>query len=272
MSAKQGEVLMRRGVGILFGCLIELAASSGAAGALDSPEAAAGIAAGDAALAAFDLERALVAYRDARAIAPESYEAAWKLSRALDDKATLLPRSDPDYQRLCVEAAAAGRAAVRNNPAGAAGHAFLAVALGKLANSASGRRKVELARETWSEAAEALRANPDDDVALHVLGRWHREVGEVNRLLRFSAKLLYGSLPPASLVISIEHLRRAVAVRPAAIPHRVELGVSLAAAGRWDEARMELERALALPDSLVIDRYYRRHARGMLERVKRHLN
>src|SRR5580698_6042502 len=44
---------------------------------------------GDAALAKFDLPAALKAYRAAHAQSPDSYEATWKLARALADTSTL---------------------------------------------------------------------------------------------------------------------------------------------------------------------------------------
>lgn len=264
---------MKLWVGMLAAVLAVLAAAPGdsadAPSAGGGPEAAGLIAAADAALAEFDRKRALSGYRAARELAPRSAEAAWKLARSLVYEA-MLSTTPAESRAHAFEAAALAREAVRIDPADAMGHTFLAVAAGRLADrERNNRRRINLARETWSEAQQALQANPDQDLALHVLGMWNRGVAEISPLLLFAAQLLYGSLPPASLAASVEFLQRAVALQPAAIPHRVELGVSLAAAGRFDEARVQLEQGLALPDGLVIDGYYRALARRALDRLDR---
>lgn len=233
-------------------------------------EVTAKIAAGDAAMARLDLEGGLAAYREAYREDPDSYEAAWKLARALTDQATLSKRSD-EQRTLCIEAEKIAREAVRLRPSDSKGHAYLAIALGKLALFEGGKRKVELSREVKAEAEEALRLNPDEDLALHVLALWNREMVELNWFLKGFAELLYGKFPPASLDTAIADLRRAVAIHPDVIPHRVELGITLADSGRWREAKEELDTALALPTGWVTDDYYRALARRALARVKAHL-
>ena len=56
------------------------------------------------------------------------------------------------------------------------------------------------------------------------------------------------------------------------IPHHVELGITLAGAKRWADAKVELEKGLALPTGWVTDDYYRALARGQLVRVNSHLD
>ena len=56
------------------------------------------VADGDAALARFDLDGALTAYRAAHKQAPADYEATWKLARALADKSTLTKDSNDQKQ------------------------------------------------------------------------------------------------------------------------------------------------------------------------------
>ncbi len=241
-----------------------------AGGAPNGSALAAELAAGDAAAARFDLPATLAAYRAARAAAPDSYEAAWKLARSLADAATLA--HDPAAtQSLCHQAAAAARDAVRLRPSDPAGHDMLAIALGRLALFEGGKRKVELGKEVKAEADRALQLDPNDDVALDVLGVWNREMAGLGWLLRGFAELLYGKLPPASLAASISDLTRAVELRPEVITHHVELGLSLAAARRWGEAEAQFERALALPTGWVTDDHYRAIARRELVRVRSHL-
>jgi tetratricopeptide (TPR) repeat protein len=234
------------------------------------PPVAVLLAAGDSAIARLDLAAATAAYTQAHRADPRSYEAAWKLARAIADRATLTPKA-ADQRRLCQQADSLARAAVALNPGGAKGHAFLAVALGKQAIFVGGKTKVRLSREIKAEADRTLALDANDDLAHHVLGVWNREVVEVSGILRFFANTFLGGIPKASLGESIAHLGRAAELRPDVIPHRVELGITLASARRYRDAEQELVRALDMPTSWVTDDFYRVTARDALARVRRKL-
>ena len=229
------------------------------------------LAAGDAALERFDLNSALKAYRAAHVHAPDDYEATWKLARALIDMSTLSKDADQQKQ-CCVEAEGLARTAVKLNPEGSKGHTYLAVAVGKLALYEGGKRKVSLASEVKKEAERAVKLDDKEDLAYHVLGVWNREMVELNWVLRKFAELLYGKFPSASLDEAVHDLERASQLAPRIVPHRVELGITLASAHRWREANDNLERALAMPRAWVTDDYYWNLARQNLSRVKPHLN
>ena len=226
---------------------------------------------GDAALARFDLDSALKAYRAAHLHAPDDYEATWKLARALIDTSTLSKDADQQKQ-CCTEAEGLARTAVKLNPDDSKGHAYLAVAVGKLALYEGGKRKVSLASEVKKEAERAIRRDDKEDLAWHVLGVWNREMIELNWVLRKFAELLYGKFPSASLDDAIHDLERASQLAPRIVPHRVELGITLASAHRWQEANDNLETALAMPRAWVTDDYYWNLARQNLARIKSHLN
>jgi tetratricopeptide (TPR) repeat protein len=228
------------------------------------------LATGDAALAKFDLPAALKAYRVAHAQSPDSYEADWKLARALIDTSTL--SKDPAEQKqCCIDAEQLARAAVKLNPGDSKGHAYLAVAVGKLALYEGGKRKIELAGEVQTESEKAIKLNDKEDLAYHVLGVWNREMVELNWVLRKFAELIYGKFPPASLDDAIHDLTRATEIAPQTVPHRVELGITFASGRRWQEAKDNLEKALAMPQAWVTDEYYWDKARQELPRVKSHL-
>jgi len=241
-----------------------------ATAAPDAAPAATKVAEGDAALAKLDLAGAMAAYTAAVDSSPNDYEALWKLARALADEATLAKDSRAQKD-LCIRAEKLARKSVSVKPNDSKGHAYLAVAVGKLALFEGGKRKVELSKEVKAEAERALQCNADDDVALHVLAIWNREMVELSWFLKSFAQVLYGKFPPASLDTALADLRRAVQLRPDVIPHHVELGITLASAKRWPEAKTELEKGLALPTGWVTDDYYRALGRQNLARVQAHL-
>jgi tetratricopeptide (TPR) repeat protein len=225
---------------------------------------------GDAALTRFDLDGALAAYRTAHAQAPDNYEATWKLARALADKSTLT-KDRNEQKQYCVEAEQLARAAVTFKPDDSKGHAYLAVAVGKLALYEGGKRKVELGNEVKREAERAIKLNDKEDLAYHVLGVWNREMAELNWVLRKFAELLYGKFPAASLDNAVADLKRAGELAPQVVAHRVEYGVTLTDMRRWQDANKALETALAMPQTWVTDEYYWNIARQTLPRVKAHL-
>jgi tetratricopeptide (TPR) repeat protein len=250
--------------------VLVLLVASAAPGASNPADASAATAAGDAAMLKLDLEAGLADYGAALKEDPDSYEANWKLARALTDKATL-SKAASEQKSLCVEAEVLARKAIELNPSDSEGHTYLAVAIGKLALFEGGKRKVELSKEVRAEAEKALQLNPNDDVALHVLAIWNREMAELGWFLKTFAQILYGKFPPASLDVAIADLRRATELRPDVIAHHVELGITLADAKRWAEAKTQLEKGLSLPTGWVTDDHYRALARAALPRVQAHL-
>ena len=68
----------------------------------------------------------------------------------------------------------------------------------------------------------------------------------------------------ASLAAAVSNLRRAVELAPTVVSHRVELGLTLLAAGQRTAGRAQLAEALQMPDTLVTDDYYKAIARKNL--------
>jgi tetratricopeptide (TPR) repeat protein len=228
------------------------------------------ITAGDQAMAALNLPKALLAYQRALKLDAKNYDACWRLARATADAATL-ENNDTQKKRLLLEAQDYARGAVRLNPTGSHGHAALAVVVGKLALYEGGRTKVELSKEVKTEADKAIELDPKEDIAYHVLGIWNREMVELNWFLKKFAEALYGAFPAASMAAAENDLRRATELQPKAVSHQVQLGLTLAAAGKWTEAKQTLDHALAMPKTWVTDDYYKKLAEEKLKEVNRHL-
>ena len=226
--------------------------------------------AGDSALEKFDLNTAIRDYRLALQSQPNNYEATWKLCRGLVDEGTLTQlRAD---QKLCfVEAERLARRAIGLQPEDANGHLYLAIAVGKLALFEGGKRKVELSKEVKVEAEKALALNSNEDIAYHVLGVWHREMAELNWMLKKFAGLLYGGLPAASLDQSLKNLRHAVELAPENVAHQVELAKTFVAVGNWGAARNTIDHAQRMQSTWVTDNYYKTEAVELLGRVNRNL-
>ncbi|MEI6082903.1 MAG: hypothetical protein WCS70_01230 [Verrucomicrobiota bacterium] len=226
------------------------------------------IVAGDAALAKFELDDAISAYRLALSQKPYDYEASWKLARALLDKSTLT-KDLTTQKSLITQGEVLARRAVQSNPSDSKGHLYLSIAVGKLALFEGGKRKIELSKEVKTEAEKAIELNVQEDGAYHVLGIWHREMATLNFILKNFAEFFYGDFPPASLAEAEKNLRKATELVPTAVIHKVELGITLRIARKPTEAKTILEDALKMPKTWVTDDYYKALATENLARLKK---
>jgi len=123
----------------------------------------------------------------------------------------------------------------------------LAICYGRVAQHESPGKSMEYSRLIKAECEAALKLDPDNDYAWHVLGRWNYEMASLNPALRVMAGAIFGELPDASFERAADCFERAAAVDPQRVIHQVELGRTYLQLGRSDEARKHLETGLSLP-------------------------
>jgi hypothetical protein len=133
---------------------------------------------------------------------PKNYYATWKISELCSRIGNRRPTNEEKQQFF-----RAGKAyainAIRLNPNGADGYYTLAVAMGRLALSQSGREKVNSVKEIKANLEKAIHLNPQHARAWHVLGKWHYEVSNLNMFEKAALRIVYGGLPAASIEESI---------------------------------------------------------------------
>ena len=115
----------------------------------------------------------------------------------------------------------------------------------------------------------ALKLSPDDDVALHVLGRWEYEMDCVGFAVRMVVKMVYGGLEVGSLSEAHRCLARAIELRPERLVHRVVMARILLKMGKQQEAVEQLEVALSLPVEDVNASHERAEATRMMLKLGR---
>jgi tetratricopeptide (TPR) repeat protein len=223
---------------------------------------------GDRAYATYDNTAALTAYQAAVQMDSTNYAATWKLARAHVDVGERV--SDKKQRKKHFEKAADyARYAAVLAPDSVQGHVFLAVALGNLALNVGAKQRVRLAKDIKASADRALTIAPDNPIAWHVLGRWHREVATVSWLERRFAGLLFGGVPAdASLEKSIYCFEQAVRFRPDFIHHHYELAVTLEKSKNFPKAIEHYERVLRLPGSDADDSIHKKNASERLKKLR----
>ena len=220
---------------------------------------------GDEAYAKLDNQSALNAYQKAVELDPTNYEALWKLSRAYVDVGETLKDKDKrrEYFKKAEEFA---RKAIEVNPDGSKGHLTLSIALGRVALDASPKERIRLSKEIKAEVDKALQLDPNDDIAWHVLGRWHRKLATLSWIEKKFANIFLGGVPKeASLEKAVEAFQKAIELNPGHINHHLELAITYEKMGQKEKAIAEYKKVLELPIKDADDPEHKAYAKERLE-------
>jgi tetratricopeptide (TPR) repeat protein len=210
---------------------------------------------GDEYFAKFDDAQALEEYLKAAQAEPANYEALWKTSRAYYDIGGLMLLTDSkaaDEQReIYSNSMTYARQAIKADPNGTWGHLFLAAAWGKYVLThvltQSKKEEVSASKQIKVEIDKAIELDPNNDLAYHALGRWHREMAEIGGAQRFFGGLLYGSIPKGTYNESEKYLKKAIELNPNYTIHYLELGRTYLDMKKPDLAKQEFEKVLQAP-------------------------
>ena len=104
--------------------------------------------------------------------------------------------------------------------------------------------QVRLAKEAQEAARTALQLEPQNDLAHHLMGRWHFEMAQINFVVRQLIRLVYGAaLAPGKFEDALAEFEAAVALNPHKLIHRLgasqgkgEGGTSATLSGRQQDA------------------------------------
>jgi Flp pilus assembly protein TadD len=118
------------------------------------------------------------------------------------------------------------------------------------------------------EAQTALRLDPKNDYAWHVLGRWNYELANFNPLLKALAQAIYGKVPDASNEQAVECFRKAIALEPRRVSHHLELARAYLALGEKQKARDEFNKGISLPSADKDDEENKSRARKVLKQLQ----
>lgn len=143
-----------------------------------------------------------------------------------------------------------------------------AISYGKLLPLQGSRQQVENSPRIKEGADRALRLDPKNDLAWHVLGKWHQVLADVGAVKRAFAPLIYGKLPTGTNEEAVACFRTAIEINPARLMHYVELGRTYANMGRKEEARRFIEKGLAMPETEKDDPEVKRRGRETLAKLK----
>lgn len=199
--------------------------------------------------------------------------ANWKLARLYISMGEALPPEKPEERQPYYEKAVLhAEASIKNNENIADGHTWLAASLGVLADNVGPREKIKRANIIRSELDRALELNPNDDVALSILGSFNREIADMGWFEKVFAKTFLGSLPEGSREEAEKMLKQAIAINPRVIRHYYELGKLYRDMKRYPEAVEVLNKALTKPVLMKSDKRRLKNIRKLIKKLSKKID
>jgi len=108
--------------------------------------------------------------------------------------------------------------------------------------------KVVSAKDLKKYVEAAIKSDPKNFLAWHVLGRWHYEVSNLNMVERAAVKLFYGGFPPASLKESIAAFEKSKSLTTGFIQNYLELAKAYHRNNQNDKAIDLLKQMMLVPN------------------------
>ncbi|MFN0054937.1 MAG: hypothetical protein ACKV0T_22430 [Planctomycetales bacterium] len=124
-----------------------------------------------------------------------------------------------------------------------------AITYGKMLPFQGKKEQVAATPRIKGAVDRALKLDPRNDSAWHVLGRWHQSLANVGGLKRKVGELIYGTLPAGTNAQSIACFENAIKINPRRLRHYIEEGRTYVQMGDHVNARRLLKKGLAMPNT-----------------------
>ena len=123
----------------------------------------------------------------------------------------------------------------------------LAMVLGKSSLTKSAREKLKSAKEIKKRIDIALKSNPTNYLAWHILGRWNYEISSISSVERTAASIFFGGIPSASMKNAIMYFEKTRTLMPYFILNYIELAKAYHKDGQVSKAIALMNTIQAFP-------------------------
>lgn len=158
--------------------------------------------------------------------------------------------------------------ALKLHPENSEANCVMAIALGRTSLEKSGKEKINAAKEIKKHVDLAIKSDPQNYKAWHVLGRWHFEICSLNFLEKAAVKVLFGGMPKASLAESIRAFEKAKSILPGFVLNYYEMARAYKKNGQKEKAISALNSMLLLADTTEDDEQIKADGRKLLKEWK----
>lgn len=202
---------------------------------------------GDAFDRKFQADKALQHYLPAEKLEPQNVPLLLRIARQYRHLMTDAS-SSTEKLRLGGMALGYGKRAAALAPNDSEAQLSPAITYGKMLPLQGSKEQVDASPRIKAGADKAIRLDPRNDVAWHVLGRWHQALANVGGVKRALGGLIYGKLPTTTNEAAVACFDKAIAINPKRLRHYIELGRTYAQMGKNAEARLFIQKGMSMPN------------------------
>ncbi|HXB30544.1 MAG TPA: hypothetical protein VNW49_12030 [Puia sp.] len=195
---------------------------------------------------------AFLKYAEILKYEPGNLQALWKCSE-LCSRIGARQTEKEKMRPYFIAAKNYAAAALNVNQNSSEANCAMAFALGRISRVSTTRERVIMAKDVKHYAENAIRLDPSNFRAYHILGRWNYDVSDLSMAERYFARMFYGKLPDASLEDAIADFEKSRSLYPAFILNYYELARSYHRMGQDKKAIAYLRVLLGMPDLIYDD-------------------
>lgn len=214
----------------------------------------------------FQADKALQHYLPAEKLEPQNVPLLLRIARQYRHLMTDAS-SSTEKLRLGGIALGYGKRAAALAPNDSEAQLSPAITYGKMLPLQGSKEQVNASPLIKAGADKAIRLDPRNDVAWHVLGRWHQALANVGGLKRALGGLIYGKLPTTTNEAAVACFVKAIAINPNRLRHYIELGRTYAQMGKTAEARLFIEKGMSMPNMEHDDPELKQRGRDALAKL-----
>jgi len=214
----------------------------------------------------FQAAKALRNYLPAEKLEPQNVPLLLRIARQFRHLMTDAS-SNPEKLRLGGIALGYGQRAAALAPNDSDAQLSPAITYGKMLPLQGSKEQVDASPRIKAATDRAIRLDPRNDVAWHVLGRWHQALANVSGLKRALGGLIYGKLPTTTNEAAVDCFEKAIAINPNRLRNYIELGRTYAQMGKNAEARLFIEKGLSMPNTEHDDPELKQRGRDSLAKL-----
>lgn len=205
------------------------------------------IAKGDQSDVSFRASEALLSYHAAEKIEPGNVDLLVRIARQYRH---LMADATTHKEKLKLGAIALeySEKAAKLGPKNSDAQLATAITYGKLLPYQGKKEQVAASPRIKASADRAIKLDPRNDSAWHVLGRWHQSLANVSGAKRALGGALYGKLPTGTNEESIACFEKAIAINPRRLRHYIEEGRTYAQMGDKETAKRFINKGMAMPN------------------------